>query len=126
MCPNYNWRYMLEQVICQSKEEVGAFLAGEARPQVASHPVLPVPPAPEDPLAHAEETVPRLPFCEAIVAFLADIARWQRERRSERTRAGLRRAVAQGKHLGRPKGSRDSRKRVVRRHSRPQLSGRLS
>ncbi len=69
---------------------------------------------------------PRLPFYEAIVAFLADIARWERERRSERTRAGLRRAVAQGKHLGRPKGSRDSRKRVVRRHSRPQLSGRLS
>jgi DNA invertase Pin-like site-specific DNA recombinase len=69
---------------------------------------------------------PRLPFYEAIVAFLADIARWERERRSERTRAGLRRAVAQGKHLGRPKGSRDRRKRVAQHHSRPPLSGGLT
>lgn len=61
---------------------------------------------------------PRLPFYESIIAFLADIARWERERRSERTKAGLRRAVAQGKRLGRPKGSRDRRKRVVWRRSR--------
>lgn len=58
---------------------------------------------------------PRLPFYESIIAFLADIARWERDRLSERTKAGLRRAVALGKRLGRPKGSRDHRKRVVRR-----------
>ena len=60
---------------------------------------------------------PSLPFYESIVAFLADIARWERERRSERTKLGLARAKANGKTLGRPKGSRDRRKRVVRRRS---------
>lgn len=60
---------------------------------------------------------PSLPFYESIVAFLADIARWERERRSERTKAGLARAKAAGKTLGRPKGSKDRRKRVVRRRS---------
>jgi DNA invertase Pin-like site-specific DNA recombinase len=60
---------------------------------------------------------PSLPFYESIVAFLADIAKWERARRSERTLAGLRRAVAEGKKLGRPRGSKDRRKRVVRRRS---------
>ncbi len=60
---------------------------------------------------------PGLPFYESIVAFLADIARWERARLSERTKAGLRRAVSQGKKLGRPVGSKDRRKRVVRRPS---------
>lgn len=59
---------------------------------------------------------PRLPFYESIIAFLADIAKWERERLSERTKAGLRRALAMGKRLGRPMESRDRRKRVVRRH----------
>ena len=60
---------------------------------------------------------PSLPFYESIVAFLADIAKWERARRSERTKAGLQRAVSQGKRLGRPPGSKDSKKRVVRRRS---------
>ncbi|MBI4200727.1 MAG: recombinase family protein [Chloroflexi bacterium] len=60
---------------------------------------------------------PSLPFYESIVAFLADIAKWERRRRSERTRAGLSRAVSQGKRLGRPPGRKDSRKRVVRARS---------
>lgn len=60
---------------------------------------------------------PSLPFYESIVAFLADIAKWERARRSERTKAGLRRAVSQGKRLGRPRGSKDRRKRVVKRRS---------
>lgn len=60
---------------------------------------------------------PTLPFYESIVAFLADIAKWERARRSERTKAGLQRAVSQGKRLGRPPGKKDSRKRVVRRRS---------
>ena len=37
------------------------------------------------------------------------------QRRSERTEAGLARAVAQGKKLGRPKGSKDKRKGKRRR-----------
>jgi len=57
---------------------------------------------------------PALPFYESIVAFLADIAKWERLRRSERTRAGLRRAVAAGKTLGRPPGSKDSKPRSKR------------
>jgi DNA invertase Pin-like site-specific DNA recombinase len=66
---------------------------------------------------------PRLPFYESIISLLADIAKWERERRSERTRAGLRRAVAQGRTLGRPPGSKDRRKRVVRRRIGRALSG---
>jgi putative DNA-invertase from lambdoid prophage Rac len=67
---------------------------------------------------------PRLPFYESIIALLADIAKWERDRRSERTKAGLRRAMSQGKKLGRPKGSRDRRKRMVRGHARrPMLIG---
>ena len=60
---------------------------------------------------------PSLPFYESIVAFLADIAKWERARRSERTKAGLQRAVKEGKRLGRPPGKKDSRKRVVRRQA---------
>ena len=53
---------------------------------------------------------PRLPFYESIIALLADIAKWERERRSERIKIGLRRAVVQGKRLERPKGSKDRQK----------------
>lgn len=42
------------------------------------------------------------PFREAILALLAAIARIERERIAERTRAGLDKARAQGKRLGRP------------------------
>ena len=54
---------------------------------------------------------PSLPFYESIVAFLADVARWERARQSERTKAGLERARRSGKHLGRPPGSKDKTKR---------------
>ncbi len=60
---------------------------------------------------------PKLPFYESIISLLADIAKWERDRRSQRTKVGLQRAVAQGKKLGRPRGSRDRRKRVVRRRA---------
>jgi putative DNA-invertase from lambdoid prophage Rac len=55
---------------------------------------------------------PGLPFYESIVAFLADIAKWERTRRSERTKSGLARARAGGKTLGRPVGRKDARKRT--------------
>jgi len=37
------------------------------------------------------------------------------QRKSERTKAGLARVVAQGKRLGRPQGSKDRRKRKRRK-----------
>jgi len=42
-----------------------------------------------------------------MYAMVAWVARWESERRSERTKAGLERAVAEGKCLGRPLGSKD-------------------
>ncbi len=44
---------------------------------------------------------PSLPFYETLVALLADIARWERQRLSERTLAGLAIARKNGKRLGR-------------------------
>lgn len=51
---------------------------------------------------------------EILYAIAGWVARMESERRSERTRAGLERAKAQGKTLGRPAGSRDKRKRKRR------------
>ena len=65
--------------------------------------------------SHQEQYLdPSLPFYESIVAFMADIAKMERERLSERTKSGLRRAVSQGQKLGRPPGSKDSKKRSRR------------
>jgi len=54
---------------------------------------------------------------ELLYALAGWVARMESQRRSERTRAGLARVVAQGKKLGRPKGSKDKRKRKRRRNS---------
>ena len=43
------------------------------------------------------------PFGDALVGIMATLAKIERDRLSERTKAGLRRAVAQGKTLGRPR-----------------------
>lgn len=48
---------------------------------------------------------------EILYALTGWVARMESERRSERTKAGLARIVAQGKILGRPKGSKDKKKR---------------
>ena len=47
-------------------------------------------------------------FKEAIVSILATLAKQERIRLSERTKAGLERARKQGKTLGRPKASADA------------------
>ncbi len=52
---------------------------------------------------------------EILYAIAGWVARMESQRRSERTKAGLARVVAQGKKLGRPKGSKDRRKRKQRR-----------
>ena len=48
---------------------------------------------------------------DLLLAIAGWVARMESNRRSERTKAGLARAVAQGKRLGRPNGSKDSKKR---------------
>ena len=52
---------------------------------------------------------------EILYALAGWVARMESQRRSERTKAGLARVLAQGKKLGRPKGSMDRRRRKRRR-----------
>jgi len=52
---------------------------------------------------------------EILYAMTGWMARMESQRRSERTKAGLARIRAQGKKLGRPRGSKDKRKRNKRR-----------
>ncbi len=51
---------------------------------------------------------------DLLLAITGWVARMESNRRSERTKAGLQRAVSQGKKLGRPLGSRDKKKRSRR------------
>ncbi len=53
-------------------------------------------------------------LAELLYALTGWVARMESQRRSERTKAGLARAVAQGQKLGRPKGSGDKKKRRKR------------
>ncbi len=48
---------------------------------------------------------------EVLYAIAGWVAKMESERRSERTKAGLARAIASGKRLGRPTGSKDGGKR---------------
>jgi len=48
---------------------------------------------------------------ELFVAFLSWMAKRERQRISERTKAGLERAKAEGKKLGRPKGTKETKPR---------------
>ena len=50
-------------------------------------------------------------FSDVIYSFLAWVARYESDRRSERVKAGLARAVKEGRKLGRPKGSKDRKPR---------------
>jgi len=51
---------------------------------------------------------------ELLFAIAGWVARMESQRRSERTKAGLVRAVKNGKSLGRPKGSKDKKRRKKR------------
>ncbi len=51
---------------------------------------------------------------DLLLAIAGWVARMESNRRSERTKAGLQRAVNQGKRLGRPPGSKDRKKRSRR------------
>lgn len=59
------------------------------------------------------------PFRDAVISIMATLAKQERIRRSERTRAGLERARARGKVLGRPKTIRATPRDV----RRPRASG---
>lgn len=48
---------------------------------------------------------------DLLLALVGWVARYESQRRSERTLAGLQRAVAEGKRLGRPPGSKDRKRR---------------
>ena len=52
------------------------------------------------------------PAWELLLAASAWVAKYESQRRSERTKAGLERTKASGKTLGRPKGSKDKKKRT--------------
>lgn len=65
-------------------------------------------------------------FDSVVYSFLAWAAKVESDRKSENTRAGLARARANGKQLGRPPGSLDKKPRhkkrpVVYRHSKPSI-----
>ena len=51
------------------------------------------------------------PMYDLLLSVFAWVAQYESLRRSERTKAGMFRARAQGKQIGRPKGSADKRKR---------------
>jgi DNA invertase Pin-like site-specific DNA recombinase len=51
------------------------------------------------------------PLQELLLSITAWVARQESERRSERTKAGLERARANGKALGRPAGAKDKKRR---------------
>jgi DNA invertase Pin-like site-specific DNA recombinase len=56
-------------------------------------------------------------FRDAVISILAVVAKQERVRLSERTKAGLERARKQGKVLGRPKAAVDANEIRVRRAS---------
>jgi DNA invertase Pin-like site-specific DNA recombinase len=67
---------------------------------------------------------------EILYAIAGWVAKMESGRRSERTKAGLARAIRQGRKLGRPKGSRDTRRRsrsgYLLRYVRPELRDKYS
>ena len=50
-------------------------------------------------------------MADLLYAITGWVANFESKRKSERTKAGLARAIAQGRKLGRPRGSKDKRKR---------------
>jgi DNA invertase Pin-like site-specific DNA recombinase len=67
------------------------------------------------------------PFREVLICFIGWMAQFESQRRSERTKAGLKNTLAKGvtkkgkriSKLGRPEGSKDGKKRTRRYHRRP-------
>jgi len=51
------------------------------------------------------------PFKDVVISIISTLAKIEREKISDRTKAGLARVKKSGKSLGRPKGSKDKKKR---------------
>jgi len=51
-------------------------------------------------------------FKDVVISIMATIAKIEREKISERTKAGMRVKKLQGKHIGRPSGVKDKKQRV--------------
>jgi len=51
-------------------------------------------------------------FRDVVLSIMATLAKIEREKISERTKAGLKRAISEGKSLGRPKGRKDFKQRA--------------
>lgn len=70
------------------------------------------------------------PMADLLYAITAWVAEFESKRRSERTLAGLARALREGKKLGRPKGSKDKAERqrtgYLLRYANPTLKERYS
>jgi DNA invertase Pin-like site-specific DNA recombinase len=70
------------------------------------------------------------PMADLLYAITAWVAEFESKRRSERTLAGLARALREGKKLGRPKGSKDKAKRqrtgYLLRYANPTLKERYT
>lgn len=65
--------------------------------------------------SYSEEYISSLGlFADAIIALMACLAKQERLRISDRTKAGLQRAILQGKTLGRPKSIPDLDERAVK------------
>lgn len=67
------------------------------------------------------------PMRDVFVSVVAWAGQYESDRKSQNTKAGLIRARANGKTLGRPKGSKDGRKRikkrpVIYRHTAPSVN----
>ena len=64
-------------------------------------------------------------MADLLYAITGWVANFESKRRSERTKAGLARALSEGKRLGRPKGSKDKKKRgrtgYLLRYASPEL-----
>ncbi len=70
------------------------------------------------------------PMADLLCAITAWVAEFESKRRSERTLAGLARALREGRKLGRPKGSKDKAERqrtgYLLRYANPTLKERYS
>lgn len=67
-----------------------------------------------DYISYQEQYITTLgPFKDVLISIMATLAKLERERISERTKAGLERARKQGKKIGRPKISKYQRKRAI-------------
>ncbi len=62
-------------------------------------------------------------FRDVVISIMATIAKMEKDKISERTKAGMRIKKLQGKHIGRPKGSQDKTPRLRLYWKKPKRGG---